>query len=95
MEGILDARLSWSNRQIQESVAFTNFPQSCLPSLSEEIFSQYITNVTAYTRQSMQLSRDGGSHQAQGTGFDSHQHRMLMHARQGRSEGAHASAGLP
>ncbi len=39
MEGILDARLSQStNRQTQDSVAFTNFLQACLPSLSKEIF---------------------------------------------------------
>ncbi len=60
MEGILDARLSETSQQAKESQAFTTFLQACLPSFSEDIFSQFITNVTAYTRQCMQLSRAGG-----------------------------------
>ena len=67
MERILDARLSQSSdQQARESLAFTNFLHECLPSMSPVIFSQFITNVTAYTRQCMQLSRDGASRHNQG-----------------------------
>ncbi len=66
MEGILDARFSETSQQAKESQAFTTFLQACLPSLSEDLFSQYITNVTAYTRQCMQLSRAGGARDQEG-----------------------------
>ncbi len=67
MDRILDARLSQSaNQQDRESLAFTNFLHECLPSLFKEIFSQFITNVTAYTSQCMQLSRDAASRHNQG-----------------------------
>ena len=82
MEGILDARLSQTDRQTKESLAFTNFLHTCLPSLSEDIFSEYLTNVTAYTRKCMQLSRNVGSRQAEGSEVESQrQHRTTRQRR--------------
>ncbi len=67
MERILDARLSQSsNKQERESLAFTSFLHECLPDMTPVIFSQFITNVTAYTRRCLQLSREDASHQKQG-----------------------------
>ncbi len=43
----------------------------------------------------MQLSREGASRQAQGTGFGSQQHQMPMHRQDFQSDDAHQSSFLP
>ncbi len=39
----------------------------CLPSISDETLDDYIANVTSYTRQCMELSRNSASRQTQKT----------------------------